>query len=82
MIGELAAQGRAILLISSELPELLALCDRILVMSEGRLTADIPRAAGDAGSDHERRRAAVASRRWRHERAPLDPPAAAKPASR
>jgi len=43
MIGDLAAQGRAILLISSELPELLALCDRVLVMSEGRLTADIPR---------------------------------------
>lgn len=45
MIGELAASGRAILLISSELPELLALCDRVLVMSEGRLTADIPRAS-------------------------------------
>jgi rhamnose transport system ATP-binding protein len=44
MIGELAAGGRAILLISSELPELLALCDRVLVMSEGRLTANIPRA--------------------------------------
>ena len=44
MIGDLAAQGRAILLISSELPELLALSDRILVMSEGRLTAEIPRA--------------------------------------
>ena len=44
MIGELAAAGRAILLISSELPELLALCDRVLVMSEGRLTANIPRA--------------------------------------
>jgi rhamnose transport system ATP-binding protein len=44
MIGELAAQGRAILLISSELPELLALCDRILVMAEGRITAEIPRA--------------------------------------
>lgn len=44
MIGQLAADGRAILLISSELPELLALCDRILVMSEGHLTADIPRA--------------------------------------
>ncbi len=43
MIGELAANGRAILLISSELPELLALCDRVLVMSEGRLTADLPR---------------------------------------
>jgi rhamnose transport system ATP-binding protein len=44
MIGQLAADGRAILLISSEMPELLALCDRILVMSEGHLTADIPRA--------------------------------------
>jgi rhamnose transport system ATP-binding protein len=43
-IGELAADGRAILLISSELPELLALCDRILVMSEGRLTAEFARA--------------------------------------
>lgn len=44
MIGELAASGRAILLISSELPELLALCDRVLVMSEGRLTANLTRA--------------------------------------
>jgi rhamnose transport system ATP-binding protein len=43
MIGELAAGGRAILLISSELPELLALCDRVLVMSEGRLTANLRR---------------------------------------
>ena len=43
MIGALAVQGCAILLISSELPELLALCDRVLVMSEGRLTADLAR---------------------------------------
>jgi rhamnose transport system ATP-binding protein len=43
MIGALAADGRAILLISSELPELLALCDRVLVMAEGRLTAELPR---------------------------------------
>ena len=43
MIGALAAGGRAILLISSELPELLALSDRVLVMSEGRLTADLAR---------------------------------------
>lgn len=43
MIGELAEAGRAILLISSELPELLALCDRVLVMSEGRLTANLTR---------------------------------------
>ena len=44
MIGDMAREGRAILLISSELPELLTLCDRILVMSEGELRADIPRA--------------------------------------
>jgi rhamnose transport system ATP-binding protein len=43
MIGELAAGGRAILLISSELPELLALSDRVLVMAEGRLTANLAR---------------------------------------
>ncbi|MHA1554208.1 MAG: sugar ABC transporter ATP-binding protein [Alphaproteobacteria bacterium] len=43
MIGDMAREGRAILLISSELPELLTLCDRILVMSEGELRADIPR---------------------------------------
>ena len=43
MIGQLAEAGRAILLISSELPELLSLCDQVLVMSEGRLTADIAR---------------------------------------
>ena len=43
-ISELAAGGRAILLISSELPELLALSDRILVMAEGRLTASFTRA--------------------------------------
>lgn len=44
MISDLAASGRAILLISSELPELLVLCDRILVMAEGRLTASFTRA--------------------------------------
>jgi rhamnose transport system ATP-binding protein len=45
MIGALAESGCAILLISSELPELLTLCDRVLVMSEGRLTADLERGA-------------------------------------
>jgi ABC-type sugar transport system ATPase subunit len=35
----LAAQGTAILLVSSEMPELLALCDRIVVLCEGRVTA-------------------------------------------
>jgi len=43
LIRKLAAQGRAILMTSSELPELLAVCDRIIVLCEGRLTAEIPR---------------------------------------
>ena len=44
LISRLAAQGTAILMASSEMPELLALCDRIMVLREGRLTADLPRA--------------------------------------
>jgi rhamnose transport system ATP-binding protein len=32
----------AILMISSDLPEVLAVCDRVLVIARGRLTADIP----------------------------------------
>jgi rhamnose transport system ATP-binding protein len=44
MMCELAGHGMAILMISSELPEVLGMADRVLVMHEGRLTADIPRA--------------------------------------
>jgi rhamnose transport system ATP-binding protein len=44
IIAELAASGLAIILISSELPEVLAMSDRILVMHEGRLTAELSRA--------------------------------------
>ena len=43
LIGELAAQGRAILLISSELPELLSLASRILVLRTGRLVGELTR---------------------------------------
>jgi rhamnose transport system ATP-binding protein len=42
-ISQLAAGGLSILLISSELPELLGMSDRILVMREGRLVAEIAR---------------------------------------
>lgn len=47
IIAELADGGMSILVISSELPEVLHLSDRILVMHEGRLTADIPREQAD-----------------------------------
>src|SRR5436309_11333484 len=43
IINELARQGKAVLFISSELPELLGMCDRIYVLSEGRLTGEVPR---------------------------------------
>jgi rhamnose transport system ATP-binding protein len=44
IISELAASGLAIILISSDLPEILAMSDRIIVLHEGRVTAEIPRA--------------------------------------
>ncbi len=44
LMGELAAQGVAILMISSELPEVLGMSDRVLVMREGRLVAEFARA--------------------------------------
>jgi ABC-type sugar transport system ATPase subunit len=46
LIDQLAADGKAIILVSSELPELLRCCDRILVLNEGRVTAHYD--AGDA----------------------------------
>ncbi|PPK98014.1 putative multiple sugar transport system ATP-binding protein [Kineococcus xinjiangensis] len=43
IVQELAAQQKGVLLISSELPELLGMCDRIYVMSEGRFTGEVLR---------------------------------------
>jgi ABC-type sugar transport system ATPase subunit len=44
LMSELAGQGLAILMISSELPEVLGMSDRVLVMRQGRLVAEFPRA--------------------------------------
>ncbi|MFE7624584.1 sugar ABC transporter ATP-binding protein [Streptomyces sp. NPDC057509] len=43
LLSALAADGVAILMISSDLPEILGMADRVLVMYEGRLTAELPR---------------------------------------
>ena len=43
MIADLARQGIAIILISSELPELVSMCHRILVLKEGRVTGEFDR---------------------------------------
>ena len=58
IISELADSGVGILLISSEMPEILALSDRVLVMHDGRLTADMAR--GEA-TQESIMRAAVAT---------------------
>jgi rhamnose transport system ATP-binding protein len=44
LLEELAAEGVAVLVISSELPEVLRLANRILVMREGRLVAELAHA--------------------------------------
>ncbi|KAF4410839.1 multiple monosaccharide ABC transporter ATP-binding protein [Streptomyces lycii] len=44
VINDLAAQGKAVVFISSELPELLGMCDRIYTMAAGRLTGEVARA--------------------------------------
>jgi putative multiple sugar transport system ATP-binding protein len=41
IINDLVAQGKAVLMISSELPEILGMCDRIYVMNEGRMIAEM-----------------------------------------
>lgn len=42
IINRLASEGKGIVLISSELPEILGICDRIYVMSEGRIVGEVP----------------------------------------
>jgi rhamnose transport system ATP-binding protein len=47
LLSELAGRGVAVLMISSELPEVLGMADRVLVMHEGRLTGELSRAEAD-----------------------------------
>jgi ABC-type sugar transport system ATPase subunit len=47
LIRGLAAEGKAVLLISSELPELLALATRVLVMREGKIVGELPANPGE-----------------------------------
>ena len=41
LVAELARRGAAMLLVSSEIPEMLSLCNRIIVMSKGRITGHL-----------------------------------------
>jgi ribose transport system ATP-binding protein len=60
LISRFARDGAAIVIASSELPELLAMCDRILVLCEGRLTAELTR---DEATQERIMEAATARRR-------------------
>jgi putative multiple sugar transport system ATP-binding protein len=48
IINRLAEQGKGVVMISSELPELLGMCDRIVVFAEGRVAGEMPTAKADA----------------------------------
>lgn len=50
LIHDLAASGLAVIVVSSELPEMLVLADRVMVMCEGRKTADLERAEANEES--------------------------------
>jgi rhamnose transport system ATP-binding protein len=50
ILDGLVAEGMAILMISSELPEVLGMADRVLVLHEGRLTAELSRDEADENS--------------------------------
>jgi ribose transport system ATP-binding protein len=43
----LAADGRGIIFVSSDLPELIGVCHRIIVFANGRISGEVPRAAFD-----------------------------------
>lgn len=49
-IHRLVGEGRTCIVISSEMQELIGICDRILVMREGRITGEV---SGDTMTEHE-----------------------------
>ena len=55
LILNLAEQGKGVMMVSSEMPELLGICDRILVMSNGRLAGIVERGKdfGDIPGEQE-----------------------------
>jgi putative multiple sugar transport system ATP-binding protein len=42
IINRLASEGKGVVMISSELPELLGVCDRIYVMNDGKIVGEMP----------------------------------------
>lgn len=49
-IANLADEGKSIIVVSSEMPELIGICDRIVVMREGRIAGEV---TGDRMTEHD-----------------------------
>ena len=56
LMKQIAERGGAIILISSELPEVLSMSNRVLTIFEGRITGELVREDSSADRDHERPR--------------------------
>ena len=41
IINQLVAEGKSVIMISSELPEILGMCDRIYIMNEGKIVGEV-----------------------------------------
>ena len=50
IINQLAAEGKSVIMISSELPEVLGMSDRIYIMNEGRMAGEVN--AGEATQEY------------------------------
>ena len=65
LMSTLGGEGKAILMVSSELPEILGMSDRVLVMHEGRITGEFtrkeatPEAVMSCATGHARKGTAV-----------------------
>ena len=66
LIERLAAEGRSMIVVSSELPEILRVSDRVLVMREGRIAGVLERDEPERRGDRRARRAAIARPPQRH----------------
>ena len=51
LINQLVAEGKAVLFISSDLPEVIGMCDRVIVMHEGKVTGEIEDLEGTTQED-------------------------------
>ena len=53
LLNDLTQQGKSIIMISSELPEILRMSHRVVVMCEGRITGELTARRSDPGKDYE-----------------------------